>query len=65
MASAERTGTAPGSGTTRVPARTDADAETVAGTTAVTVWPLVTTVVGLSVVVTAAAEVCGVLLGLD
>jgi len=39
--------------------------EMVEGTTSVTVLPSVTTVVGLSVVVTAAAEDCGVLTTLD
>lgn len=61
IASADFTGTAAGSGTTGVPLLADTVAETVEGATAVTVTPLETTVVGLTVVVAAAAEDCGVL----
>ena len=65
IASADLTGTAAGWGTTGVPLLTDTVAELVEGTTSVTVLPSLTTVVGLSVVVTAAAEDCGVLSALD
>src|ERR1700722_4652762 len=61
IASADFTGTPAGWGTTGVPLLTDTVAELVEGTTSVTVLPSETTVVGESEVVTAAAEVCGVL----
>src|ERR1700676_1020595 len=67
IASADFTGTPAGSGTTGVPTRTDTerDAETMAVATSATVVPSVTTVVGLSVVVTGAADVNGVFSALD
>jgi hypothetical protein len=65
IASADFTGTAAGWGTTGVPLLTDTLDELVEGATSVTVLPSLTTVVGLSVVVTAAAEDCGVLSALD
>jgi hypothetical protein len=65
IASADLTGTAAGWGTTEVPLLTDTVAEMVEGTTSVTVLPSVTTVVGVSVVVAAAAEVRGVLTVFD
>jgi hypothetical protein len=65
IASADLTGTAAGSGTTGVPLLTGTADELVEGTTAVTVLPSATTVVGFSVVATGAAEDCGLLTALD
>ncbi|HXO53585.1 MAG TPA: hypothetical protein VN888_21755, partial [Mycobacterium sp.] len=65
IASADFTGTAAGWGTTGVPLLTDTVDELVEGTSSVTVLPSVTTVVGVSVVVAAAAEVRGVLTVFD